>query len=205
MSPDQHPSRVEAEHLSAAGEPLEPRVAVLDRHRVGELGCETEVNGGRDDVVRENPLDEHRCDGPSTAADHAATVDEIDPRTRRTVMVTAPQHRDDDLAAAVTGHGVIGYLDRPPRDDVVEDDDVRVVAARNSAMESGSSVVKNAGAASSAGSSSASNGGRARAVISILLSRSLPRDRCSIIVGRFTAGISAPSALAVPSCAAPPG
>ena len=35
-------------------------------------------------------------------------------------MVTAPQHRDDDLAAAVTGHGVIGYLDRPPRDDVVE-------------------------------------------------------------------------------------
>ena len=120
MSPDQHPSRVEAEHLSAAGEPLEPRVAVLDRHRVGELGCETEVNGGRDDVVRENPLDEHRCDGPSTAADHAATVDEIDPRTRRTVMVTAPQHRDDDLAAAVTGHGVIGYLDRPPRDDVVE-------------------------------------------------------------------------------------
>jgi len=37
-------------------------------------------------------------------------MDEIDTRTRRTVVATAPQH----------GHGVIGDLDRPPRDDLVE-------------------------------------------------------------------------------------
>ena len=35
-------------------------------------------------------------------------------------MVTAPQHRDGDLAATMTGHSVIGDLDRPPRDDLVE-------------------------------------------------------------------------------------
>ena len=46
--PDQEPSRVEPERLSAAGEPLKLGVAVLNGRRVGELGCETEVHPGRD-------------------------------------------------------------------------------------------------------------------------------------------------------------
>jgi hypothetical protein len=58
-------------------------------------------------------------------------VDEINARSRRAVVVTAPQHRDDDLAAAVTGHGVVGELDRPPGDDVVERRTDALVAARN--------------------------------------------------------------------------
>jgi hypothetical protein len=103
-----------------AGEPLEPRVAVLNGHRVGELRCETVLHGGRDGAVLQDPLDEHRCDRPSAPTDHAATVEEIDARTGRTLVATAPQHRDDDLAATVTGHGVVGDLDRPPRDDPVE-------------------------------------------------------------------------------------
>jgi len=79
LATDEHSSRVEAEHVSVAGEPLQPRVAVLDGHRVGELGCETVLNGGRDSALLEDPLDQHRCDRPSAPADHAATVDEIDP------------------------------------------------------------------------------------------------------------------------------
>ena len=47
-------------------------------------------------------------------------MDEIDARTRQTLVAVAPQHRDDDLAATVTAHGVIGDLDRPPRDDLLE-------------------------------------------------------------------------------------
>jgi hypothetical protein len=46
--PDQEPSRVEPERLSAAGEPLKLGVAVLNGRRVGELGCEREVHPGRD-------------------------------------------------------------------------------------------------------------------------------------------------------------
>jgi hypothetical protein len=39
LGPDQHPSRVEAEYLSVACEPLEARVAVLDRY-LGLTRCE---------------------------------------------------------------------------------------------------------------------------------------------------------------------
>jgi hypothetical protein len=35
-------------------------------------------------------------------------------------MITAPQHRDNDLPAAVTSDGVIGDLDRPSRDDLLK-------------------------------------------------------------------------------------
>jgi hypothetical protein len=57
-------------------------------------------------------------------------LDEIDARARHILaappITTAPritaaaQHRDDDLAATVTGHGVICDLHRPPRDDLLE-------------------------------------------------------------------------------------
>jgi hypothetical protein len=103
-----------------AGEPHKSGVAILNGNRVGELGCETEVHSGRDGVVLEDPLDEHRRDRPSAPADHAATVNEVDARTGRALVVATPQHRDDDLAAVVTGHCVVGDLDRPSRDDVVE-------------------------------------------------------------------------------------
>src|SRR6476619_4609164 len=113
-------SRVEAEHVSPASEPLESRVAVLDRHRVTELGCETVLHGGRDDVVLQHPLNEHGYDGPSAHADHAATVNEIDARTRPTLVAIASEHRNNDLPATVTDHRVIGDLDWPARDDLIE-------------------------------------------------------------------------------------
>ena len=107
---DRHSSRVDAELTEVSGEPLQPRVTIVDMRGVLVLGCEPVVDRRDDAAEVARPRLAHEVIAVDRAEDHSAAMD---PQKGRGVgaAVGAGVHPDSNFRAVGARREVVGDLD----------------------------------------------------------------------------------------------